>query len=230
MSHEPQNPTRPCRTPISVADRMAALRAGDEATVTWLLDAYRGRLVKYIQNAMLERRMSRGSASASDFVQEGLRSFVSWVRKGPDLDLVDEGALWKLLTTFTIRKMLASDRKNKKAHASGGGVITIADLGRVDEDRLVALLESLESNEAAPGDALDEMEELTTLSRMRAKLLDALGSYTTRTIIELLLDGHSVGEVMDRTGSARATIYRKVALAKLIWERLAKDELAQGLR
>src|SRR4051812_14018220 len=185
MSHETKNPTRPCQTPISVADRMAALRAGDQATVTWLLDAYRGRLVGYIRDKMSGRRMSRGPADASDFVQEGLRSFISWIRKEREMDVADEGALWKLLTTFTIRKMLAADRKNKKAHASNGGVITIADLGRVDVDRLAALLESLESTEPAPGDGLDEMEEITVLLQLRAKLLDALNSDTTRIIITL---------------------------------------------
>ena len=47
-------------------------------------------------------------------------------------------------------------------------MITIADLGRVDGDRLAALLESLESTEPAPGDGLDEMEEITALLQRHA--------------------------------------------------------------
>src|SRR5262245_55552037 len=106
-------------TPSSFADMLQQLQAGDEAVAAQVFHRYAVRLA-----ALVRGRLAKGTCgafSASDVVQEAMKSFFRQQREQPD-DIENEDALWGLLAKMTLYKC-GKMRRALMAQKRGGKMI-----------------------------------------------------------------------------------------------------------
>src|SRR5438876_898216 len=87
--------------PMSFSQMLQELEAGSESVAAEVFHRYAGRLAALVRGRLDARQ--QGAVSASDVVQEALKSFFHQQRRQP-YDLDGEEALWGLLARMTLYK------------------------------------------------------------------------------------------------------------------------------
>jgi DNA-directed RNA polymerase specialized sigma24 family protein len=179
---------------------LARLQAGDAGAVRPLWDRYFYRLVGLARNRL------RGAPriDGEDAALSAFDSFCRHAAAGRFPDLTDRAGLWRLLATFTLRKVAHYLRAANRLMRTGA---------REETD---ALHEAL-SREPDPALAAELTEECD-------RLLNLLGDPELRRIALLRMDGCSVEEVAAQMGCAPRTVKRRLHLVRAIWEREVGDD------
>ncbi|HJZ89723.1 MAG TPA: ECF-type sigma factor [Gemmataceae bacterium] len=178
---------------------LGQLQAGDAAAARPLWDRYFHRLVGLARQRMKDT--PRRVADEEDVALSAFESFCRNAEAGRFPDLSDRDGLWRLLVTFTLRKVTHHLRDAVRQKRDGGAV-TNGHSG---------VLEEVFDREPDPGLAAEVTEECD-------RLLAALGDPDLRRIALLRMDGHSVEEVAEKVGCAPRSVKRKLRLIRSIWE------------
>jgi RNA polymerase sigma factor (sigma-70 family) len=177
-------------------------REGDEEAARRLFERCYVRLIELIRR-QLGWRLKEVEGS-TDIAQSVMRSFFGrarddQVRFGP------EDSLWPLLVTITLNKI----RNRAK----------FWQRDRRDRSRQVTLAEHNDplENDPSPQDA-------AMLAELIKQLLEPFPE-RRRKIIELLLEGHGVGEIAGMVGTTERTVYNtRMAAAKILEQLVAQAD------
>lgn len=170
--------------------------AGDPAAVRPLWDRYFHRLVALARERL--RDCPRRAADEDDMALSAFDSFFVKAREGRFPDLTDRYSLWRLLATFTGRKV-SHHVRHEAARPCGSG-----ELGEVL------------GREPDPALAMEVAEECE-------RLLAVLNDPVLRRVVLLRVDGHTVDEIAERIGRAHKSVHRKLRLIRKIWKREGGD-------
>ena len=194
----PSRPGLPMPTdPVTVW--IVQLQAGDPVAVRPLFEKYFVRLVGLARARL--RDAPRRAADEEDLALSAFDSFVRGAGAGKFPDLADRDSLWRLLATFTTRRVAHLLRDAARLKRGGGAA----------RDGRPGALEEVLGRDPDPALAAEVADECD-------RLLAALGGDDLRRIALLRMDGHSVEEVAAAVGIAPRSVKRKLAIIRVKWE------------
>lgn len=180
------------------------LRAGDQEATALVFNRFACRIL-----ALARRRLNavlRAKVDPEDVLQSVFRSFFTRQRDGR-LDIADWDSLWGILLVLTVRKC----GRRAQYHQAR----------RRDARREASWTPALESEGHAALFAQEPTpSEAAMLNELVARLMRGLPE-ADRAVLTLHLQGHTVGEIKERTGRAMRTIRR-------ILERVREQLRASG--
>jgi DNA-directed RNA polymerase specialized sigma24 family protein len=196
----------------SITHWLGLLKAGDRTAAQPLWERYFARLVE-----LARMRLRGGQRRAADEEDVAISAFASFCRNAmagrfPQLD--DSTDLWKLLVIITARKaadLLVRERCQKRG--GGRGRSAVAEIAGPDEQDF---LEEVLGSEPTPQLAAQMAEEYE-------HLLDRLGDETLRAVATWKVEGYTNQEIKSKLGCSLATVERKLARIRGIWQRSAPD-------
>ena len=183
---------------------LARWRAGQDEAAAQLFDRYAGRLVGLARQRLSAKIGAR--VDAGDIVQSAYCTFFVGARDGRYV-VEHSGDLWRLLVAITLHKL----RRQLQVHTAAKRSV----------HREEALPAEAPAGPADPALLAREPtpEEAASLVATLEELLRPLQP-GQRQVVELKLQGHSVGEIAAATGFSGSTVRR-------ILERV-QDQLAQA--
>lgn len=188
---------------------LSGLRRGDEAAAQEIWERYYSRLVN------LARRNLRGGRRESDeedVVQSALNSFFQAAAGGRFPRLDDHDGLWKLLVTFTLRKVSKRHRR-QSADKRGGGKTRGESVFR-NESPGASQPRGLDhfalSEEPTPEIAIEMTEVLD-------EMLAELPGDDLREIAIMKLEGFQNKEIARRLDVVEMTVSRKLKRIRTRW-------------
>lgn len=179
----------------SVTSWLEGLRLGDEAAAQQLWEGYYSRLVG------LARKKLRGirprSADEEDIALSAFKSFCAGAERGRFPRLNDRHDLWQVLVMIAARKAANLIRYEMAGKRNGP----------VDSD---VPLSAIVGSEPSPSLVVQVTDEYR---RLVEKLDD-----DKRLVASLKMEGLTNTQIAARTGKSLATVERKLALIRRIWE------------
>lgn len=172
-------------------------RAGDEEAARRLFERYYARLIELIRRQTGWRL--KEVEGSTDIAQSVMRSFFGRARED-QVRFGPEDSLWPLLVTITLNKI----RNRAK----------FWQRDRRDRSRQVTLAEHNDPLESEPSP-----QDAAMLTELIQQLLEPFPE-RRRKIIELLLEGHGVGEIAALAGTTERTVYNTRMAAAQILEQL----------
>jgi RNA polymerase sigma-70 factor (ECF subfamily) len=167
-------------------------RTGDEAAADELFERFTRQLLRLAQHELAP--FTRPKVDPEDIVQSVYKSFFLRYKDG-NLPASNWGSLWGLLTVITLRK--CADRAEYYQAARRDAAREV--VGGADDERSNSWQEAIDL-EPTPLQA-------TLLAETVEHLLRSLED-DERSIIELSLQGYSVGEISAQLGRAERTVRR----------------------
>jgi DNA-directed RNA polymerase specialized sigma24 family protein len=193
--------------PGTVTRYLHQFKAGDQAALQKLWEAYFGRLVR------LARQKLRGApcqmADSEDVALNAFDSFCRGVEAGRFPQLEDRHDLWQWLMMLTIRKA-SNHRRDAGAQKRGGGMVCNASTLQDEDDRWFA--DMIHSREPTPEQAAEAADECR-------RLLGALPE-KLRQVALWKMEGYTNQEIADRLGRALVTAERKLEEIRAIWKKV----------
>lgn len=168
------------------------VRAGDSVAAFALFDLYVGRLVGFVR-MKLDGKFGR-RFDPEDVTQSVMGSFFVRLRNG-QYDLVESGALWRLLVAMAANKV----KEKKRFHLAGKRTLKAEESTDNDGSVFGVPLGRLLAEPSAD----DEVAMKETLEVVMAKLSPA-----KRQIMELHLRGRTITEIAQEVGCAERTVQR----------------------
>lgn len=183
------------------------LQAGDDQAAAVLWDRYFPRLVE-LARAKLNRLSRKAAADEEDVALSAFDSFCRRAQEGGFPNVTDRGDLWRVLATVTARKAgrLVRDQTRQKrggGRVGGESVFDNSVMGGIDG------VAGADFTPAVEAELADEV----------LRLLDTLGDEELRNIALWKMEGHTNAEICQLLGCAPATVERRLALIRKIWER-----------
>lgn len=192
----------------SVSIWISNLKAGDVGAARPICDRYFERLVR-LARGQLSARIRR-VADEEDVALSAFHSFCRAAEAGRFPKLEDRDDLWAILVTLTERKAYAQVDRHKAAKRGSGQVRGDSILQeREDGSGGVVQLPSPEPTPAFAAEIAEECERLLKQLSSREPLL--------RDIAVWKLEGCTNEEIASRGGKSLATIERKLALIRTLW-------------
>jgi DNA-directed RNA polymerase specialized sigma24 family protein len=192
----------------SVSRWLDGLRAGDDDDIQRLWKRYFQKLVELARGKLPAR--NRREFDEEDVALSAFHSFCERAGRGQFPQLADRDDLWRLLSTITARKVLASIRYRTRQKRGGGRVLGESALFEGDEEGSLGVAQFL-SREPDPRDAAEFAEEYD-------RLLGRLTNPMLKGIALRKLDGRSSEEIAADFGVSVRTIDRKLQLIRALWE------------
>jgi DNA-directed RNA polymerase specialized sigma24 family protein len=196
----------------SVSHWLDGLRAGDDDDIQRLWDRYFQKLVELARGKLPSR--NRREFDEEDVALSAFHSFCERAGRGQFPRLADRDDLWRLLSTITARKVLASIRHRTRQKRGGGRVLGESALIVGDSDDLnrnsLGISRFL-SREPNPEDAATFAEDY---DRLFARLTNP----TLKTIALRKLEGHSSEEIAAELSVSVRTVDRKIQIIRAAWE------------
>jgi DNA-directed RNA polymerase specialized sigma24 family protein len=190
----------------SVTRWLGDLKSGGDAAAQHLWERYFDRLVH------LARRKLQARAGAAedeeDAAVSAFDSFCRGAREGRYPRLADRDDLWRLLVVITIRKAL--DQIQRQAAQKRGGDRLMGEADLADRDERGAGLDDLAGREPSPALAAMVAEEYR-------RLKSRLGDDSLPLVLDLRLEGYSVGDIAERMGCTVRTVSRKLSVIRTVW-------------
>jgi DNA-directed RNA polymerase specialized sigma24 family protein len=187
------------------------LKGGDQAAQRKLWEGYFARLTG------LARKRLRGApcqeADEEDVVNSVFKSFFRCVDEARFPQLFNRDDLWQVLVMLTLRK---SSNLARRARTVGRGRGQVKNASALDDSEDGTAFTDLATRELEP----DLAAEMADQCR---HLLDKLPNDSLRTVALWKLDGHSNEEIASKLGRSLATIGRKLADIRTIWEKMAVE-------
>jgi DNA-directed RNA polymerase specialized sigma24 family protein len=181
------------------------IQTGDPAAAQPLWERYFRRLVG-LARARLHALPRKAAADEEDVALSAFDSFCRGAQAGRFPRLDDRDDLWRLLATITARKAGRLVRAEHRQKRGGGRVQGESALGEPD-----AGIDAAAAAEPTPEFAAQVTEEYRGL-------LGRLGDDQLRAIAQWKLEGYTNREIADRLGCAPATVERRLALIRRLWE------------
>ena len=194
----------------SVTVWLEQLKAGDPTAAGPLWGVYFARLV-----ALARHRLGSAPRAAADEEDVALAAFDSFCRAaaaGRFPRLEDRDDLWQVLFMVTARKAAGLVRHEGRDKRGGGAVVHASAAGVVDASD-EGILASIASSGPSP-------EEVAMVAEEFERLLGVL-SENLRSVAILKMEGHTNAEIAKRIGRSVATVERKLADIRRLWEREA---------
>jgi DNA-directed RNA polymerase specialized sigma24 family protein len=189
------------------------LRAGDDDAAQRLWEGYFRRLVGLARQKL--GGLPRGPADSEDVALSAFDSFCRGAEQGRFPKLHDRDDLWQVLVVITARKAIDTIRREKAAKRGGGK--PAAQPGSADNDGASGpLLEEVVGRDPTPSFAAEVAEQYRLL-------VEKLGREELKQIAGFKLEGYTNKEIAAKLGVAVATVERKLALIRQIWEEAAVD-------
>jgi RNA polymerase sigma factor (sigma-70 family) len=183
----------------SITRWISQLKAGDDAAVQALWEAYFRRLVDVAERRLVHA--PRRAADEEDVALSAFNSFCVQARAGRFPRLADRHNLWPLLVGITAHKCVDLIRhESRQKRRAGGAALDV---------------ETLLSQEPTPEFALEGADQLEHLLRQ----LDRTGDRELRSIALRKMEGDSTTEIATRLDCSRRSVERKLQLIVRVWER-----------
>jgi DNA-directed RNA polymerase specialized sigma24 family protein len=189
------------------------LKVGDGADIQRLWDRYFQQLVRLAGSRLPAH--TRRAFDEEDIALSAFQSFCERAGRGQFPNLSDRNDLWRLLSTITTRKVVASVRHQTRLKR-GGGLVLGESAVTDDEDATQDGLTRVLSREPTPEAAIQFAD---AYERLFARLDDP----TLKSIALLRLEGRSSEEIASELGTTRRTVDRKLQLVRAIWEEEAPE-------
>src|SRR5262245_49379076 len=192
--------------PDDVTQWLEGLRQGDPDSAQKLWARYFQQLVR-LAGSRLPGHVRR-EFDEEDVALSALRTFFSGVGEQRFPQLEARNDRWSLLVVITRRKVLAYLRHGSREKRGGGEVL--GESGLTPPDGGGGGLDALLGEEPTPAFAAEVADECR-------RLLDGLGDEALRQIAVLKMQGHSVEEIAEQTGTTRRTIERRPQINRQTW-------------
>ena len=190
-------------SPGSVSCWLAGLRLGDEAAAQHLWEGYFARLVGLARQKLHGVRPR--ASDEEDIALSAFHSFCHGAEEGRFPRLNDRQDLWQVLVMLAARKA-ANVIRYEMAAKRGGQATREAPEDDDGGDRLAQII----GTEPSPSFAMQVAEEYR-------RLFDRLDEDQRRLAL-LKMEGLTQLQIAERTGRSLATVERKLALIRRIWE------------
>jgi DNA-directed RNA polymerase specialized sigma24 family protein len=197
----------------SVSRLLDGLKEGDAADIQRLWDRYFHRLVGLAGSRLPGH--TRRAYDEEDIALSAFQSFCDRAGRGQFPSLSDRDDLWRLLSTITTRKVIATIRHETRLKRGGGLVVGESAVAN-EEDATGGGLTQYLSREPTPEAAIHFAD---AYERLFARLDDP----TLKSVAQLRLEGRSSEEIAAELGTTRRTVDRKLALVRAIWEEEAPE-------
>jgi RNA polymerase sigma factor (sigma-70 family) len=184
--------------PIPDQQLISAYRQGNQDAATALFERYYARLLELIRRQLgWQLKEVEGS---TDVAQSVLRSFFSQIG-GERVQLGPSDSLWPLLVTIALNK--------------------VRNLGKYwqREKRDLSRQVALEADNSDPLERGPSPQDAAAVKELVDQLL-APFSERRRKIIELILEGESVGDIASKVGTTERTVYSTRRAAGQILEQV----------
>jgi DNA-directed RNA polymerase specialized sigma24 family protein len=201
----------------SIAGWYDRLQAGDEDAARELWDRYFPRLVGLARDKLAGLRR-RVAADEEDVALSAFDSFCQRARRGEFTDIRAADSLWRVLATITARKAARLVRDQHRLKRGGGAVAGESGFAGLDP----AASTPGGINRVA-GPTLSPLVEAEVAEGM-VRLLDLLGDDELRRVALMKMDGHTNLEIGSMLRCAPATVERRLALIRRIWNQAAADD------
>jgi DNA-directed RNA polymerase specialized sigma24 family protein len=195
------------------------VQAGDPAAAQPLWERYFRRLVG-LARGRLQALPRRAAADEEDVALSAFDSFCRGAAAGRFPQLGDRDDLWRLLATITARKAQRLVRAEHRQKRGGGRVQGESALTPPGEPGAGAGLDWAADDGPTPEFAAQVAEEYCAL-------LARLGDDQLRAIAQRKLEGYTNREIAEQLGCAPATVERRLALIRRLWQEPA-DEAPAG--
>lgn len=193
--------------PSDITEWLQGLKGGHPAAPGKIWQAY---FLPLVGMARLHLRgLYAGAADEEDVALSAFDSFCTGAAEGRFPQLDDRDDLWQLLLLLTARKA-ANLRRHEHRQKRGGGRVVPASVLAGDSDAGDAFAEVM-GREPTPELAAQAAEECR-------RLLDGLGEDKLRQVAVAKMEGLTNAEVAGRLGWSLATVERKLALIRRLWE------------
>jgi len=191
----------------SITRFLGPLKAGDEAAIQKIWEAYFERLVK-----LARKKLGTAPRRAADEEDAALSAFDNFCRaaaEGRFPRLFDRDDLWQILLVITARKT-ANLLKRENALKRGAGLVQHLPPATDDSGCKIALAELID-REPDPGVAVEVAEQCRGL-------LDRLGDAELRSVAVWKMEGHTNEEIAAKLGRSLGSIERKLRVIRTLWE------------
>jgi DNA-directed RNA polymerase specialized sigma24 family protein len=185
----------------SITRFLGPLKAGDEAAIQKIWEAYFERLVR-----LARKKLAGAPRCAADEEDAALSAFDNFCRgaaQGRFPRLFDRDDLWQILLVLTARKT-ANLLKRENAQKRGAGLIRSApgssDLG----------LAEMIDREPDPAVAAEMAEQYR-------HLLGKLADEGLRAVAVWKLEGHTNEEIATKLGRSLGSVERKLRVIRTLW-------------
>ncbi len=203
----------PMAEPDNVSQWIRGLKSGEPAAAQQLWERYFEQLVRIV-NRKIPGHVRR-VFDEEDIALSAFASFCDGVKHERFPRLEDRDDLWKVLVVITARKAQAYMRHHRRLKRGGGQLLGESALVRPDREDTGGLDQIL-GQEPTPEFAAQVLEEYQ-------RLLEQLPNAELRKIAVLKMQGLTVEEIADRTGSTRRTVERRLQLIRRTWDESDPD-------
>jgi RNA polymerase sigma factor (sigma-70 family) len=193
----------------SISYWIAHLKDGKLQAVQQLWDRYSERLVQVAQQQL--RHVPKRLGDEEDIAASVFHSLCRGAAAGRFQSVTDRDELWWLLLRITKQKTV--DHIRRETAQKRGGLQTFAesDLDGPDTSDAEFSLDQLMGDDPTP-------DYLIMLSEQFERLLSYLRDDTLRSIALMRIEGYTMREVAEQTGTALRTVERKAQLIRSRWE------------
>lgn len=193
----------------SISYWIAHLKDGKLQAVQQLWDRYSERLVQVAQQQL--RHVPKRLGDEEDIAASVFHSLCRGAAAGRFQNVSDRDELWWLLLRITKQKTI--DHIRRETAQKRGGLQTFAesDLDGPNTTDAEFSLDQLMSDDPTP-------DYLIMLSEQFERLLSYLRDDTLRSIALLRIEGYTMQEVAEQTGTALRSVERKAQLIRSRWQ------------
>lgn len=195
----------------SVTRWLEQLKQGDRQAVGPLWERYFRRLVQLVRTRFPRRPTA--AASAEDAALDALASFCQRAEQDGFAHLFDRDDLWQILVVLAFRKrcnQIQYERRKRRRPADGR--VYVASALEQEGGEAEALFTKILSGEPEPSLVVQAAEECR-------RLLAELEDDQLRQIAQWKVEGFTNEEIGAKLGRAVATVERKLARIRHLWEK-----------
>jgi DNA-directed RNA polymerase specialized sigma24 family protein len=202
---------RPMASTHSVTRWLQQLKQGDRQALGPLWERYFTRLIQLVRTRFA--RTPTAAASAEDAALDAFASFCLRAEQDGFSLLFDRDDLWQILVVLAFRKRCNQiQHERRKRRQPAGGRVFVASALKQDDGEAGALMTNLLGREPEPSLVVQAAEECQ-------RLLAELGDDQLRQIAQWKMEGFTNEEIGAKLGRAVATVERKLARIRRLWEK-----------
>lgn len=190
------------------------IEAGDSESVAELWQHCFKRLQVYCRRRLPDHL--RRVLDEEDVALSAIKSFCLGAQEGKFGPIEGRDELWKLLYCIAARKAGFSVRHQQALKRGGGQVL--GESAFAAGEAATPFDDAVQNGIAEVADAQRAPTDIEHFLNDCEDLFEQLDSDELRTIAILRIEGYSVAEIADRTGSAQRSVERRLNLIRQIWK------------
>jgi DNA-directed RNA polymerase specialized sigma24 family protein len=196
----------------SVTRWLEQLKQGDRQAVEPLWERYFTRLVQLVRTRFA-RTSTAAAASAEDAALDAFASFCQRAEEDSFARLFDRDDLWQILVVLAFRKRCNQiQHEQRQRRRPAAGQVYVASALEQDGGEAGALMTNMLSRDPEPSLVVQAAEECR-------RLLAELEVDQLRQVAQWKVEGFTNEEIAAKLGRAVATVERKLARIRHLWEK-----------